>query len=132
LYSAFISKTEPSSITEALQDPDWIIAMQEELNQFERMKVWRLVPRPKGRIVIGTRWVFKNKCDENRVIVRNKARLVAKGYRQQEGIDHDEPCAPVERIEAITVIPILRSAQRLHSLPDGRKNRFPQRCPKGR
>ncbi|KAI3770225.1 hypothetical protein L6452_01351 [Arctium lappa] len=75
--------------------------MQEELNQFESLKVWRLVPRPKNKTVIGTKWIFKNKKDENDIIVRNKAHLVAKGYRQQEGIDYDETFAPVARIEAI-------------------------------
>nr|XP_016490339.1 PREDICTED: uncharacterized protein LOC107810113 [Nicotiana tabacum] len=55
---------ELKNIKEALKDLDWIIAMQEELNQFERSKVWHLVQRPKNRTVIGTRWVFRNKLDE--------------------------------------------------------------------
>ena len=62
--------------------PDWVITMQEELNQFERNKVWKLVPRPKDRTVIGTKWVFRNKMDETGIVTRNKARLVAKGYSQ--------------------------------------------------
>ena len=65
---------------EALGDADWINSMQEELHHFERRKVWYLVPRPAGRIVIGTRWVFRNKLDENGVITRNKSRLVVQGY----------------------------------------------------
>ncbi|KAL8156066.1 hypothetical protein AgCh_001225 [Apium graveolens] len=56
--------------------------MQEELNQFERNKVWKLVPKPKGKNPIDTKWVFGNKMDENGIVVRNKARLVAKGYSQ--------------------------------------------------
>ena len=68
----------------ALLDPDWVLAMQEELNQFERNQVWKLVPNPKNRSVIGTKWVFRNKMDENGIITRNKARLVAKGYCQEE------------------------------------------------
>jgi len=75
--------------------------MQEEINQFERLKVWRLVPRPEGKSIIGTKWIFKNKKDEDGVVVRNKARLVAKGYRQQEGMDYNETFAPVARIEVI-------------------------------
>lgn len=75
--------------------------MQEELNQFEALKVWQLVPRPKDKSVIGTKWVFKNKKDEDGIVVRNKVRLVAKGYRQQDGIDYDETYAPVARLEAI-------------------------------
>ncbi len=54
--------------------------MQEELNKFERNKVWNLVPRPKDISIIVAKWVFKNKFDEGGNIVRNKARLVAKGY----------------------------------------------------
>ncbi|CAH9101308.1 unnamed protein product [Cuscuta epithymum] len=101
LFSCFLSQKEPSKMTEALADPDWVIAMQEEMKQFERLKVWTLVPRPYKKTIIGTKWVFKNKKDEQGVIVRNKARLVAKGYNQQEGIDYDETFAPVARIEAI-------------------------------
>ena len=50
--------------------------MQEELNQFERNEVWELVPRPNDQSVIGTKWVYGNKMDENDIIIRNKARLV--------------------------------------------------------
>ncbi|KAK6124609.1 hypothetical protein DH2020_041650 [Rehmannia glutinosa] len=75
--------------------------MQEELNQFERNKVWELVQRPTHKNVIGTKWVFRNKMNEEGSVVRNKARLVAKGYFQEEGIDFDETSAPVARLEAI-------------------------------
>nr|GEY05131.1 retrovirus-related Pol polyprotein from transposon TNT 1-94 [Tanacetum cinerariifolium] len=85
----------------ALRDADWVSAMQEELDQFARLKVWRLVPRPEGKSVIKTKWIFKNKNDESSLVIRNKARLVAVGYSQQEGIDYDETFAPVARIEAI-------------------------------
>ena len=101
LYSVFLSKMEPKKIEEALTDPDWVVAMQEELNQFEHQKVWKLVPRPQNRKVIDTRWVFRNKLDEEDTVTRNKARLVAKGFSQAEGIDYDETFAPVARLEAI-------------------------------
>nr|GEY73396.1 retrovirus-related Pol polyprotein from transposon TNT 1-94 [Tanacetum cinerariifolium] len=92
---------EPANVAEALRDADWVSAMQEELDQFSRLKVWRLVPRPEGKSVIKTKWIFKNKKDESSLVIRNKARLVAVGYSQQEGIDYDETFALVARIEAI-------------------------------
>ncbi|KAJ9542143.1 hypothetical protein OSB04_028649 [Centaurea solstitialis] len=100
-FSVFLSNIEPTRVSDALQDSDWVTAMQEELNQFEALKVWRLVKLPESKSVIDTKWIFKNKKDANNIIVRNKARLVAKGYRQQEGIDYDETFAPVARLEAI-------------------------------
>ena len=54
--------------------------MQDELNQFKRNEVWELVPRPEGTNIIGTKWIYKNKSDAERVVTRNKARLVAQGY----------------------------------------------------
>ncbi|GJS55589.1 retrovirus-related pol polyprotein from transposon TNT 1-94 [Tanacetum coccineum] len=63
----------------ALKVEGWVIAMQEELNQFERNKVWTLVPTPYSKTIIGTKWIFKNKLDENCVVIRNKARLEAIG-----------------------------------------------------
>ena len=78
--------------------------MQEELHQFERNKVWHLVPQPENRTIIGTKWVFRNKLDEFGTVTRNKARLVVQGYNQEEGIDYEETFAPVARIEAIRIL----------------------------
>ncbi|KAJ9563088.1 hypothetical protein OSB04_008248 [Centaurea solstitialis] len=103
LFGGFLTDFEPSDVSQALTDPDWVLAMQEELAEFERNKVWRLVTRPWGKSIIGLKWIFRNKKNENDLIIRNKARLVAKGYRQQEGIDYDETFAPVARIEAIRI-----------------------------
>ncbi|KAL8155216.1 hypothetical protein AgCh_000556 [Apium graveolens] len=103
LYNSFLSQTEPKKVVEVLQDADWVQAMQEELNEFERNKVWTLVPIPKNRSVVGSKWVFRNKTDSDGLITRNKARLVGKGYSQQEGIDYDEIFVPVARLEAIRI-----------------------------
>jgi hypothetical protein len=85
-HYSFVSSIEPFRVEEALQDLDWVLAMQEELNNFKRNEVWSLVPRPKQNIV-GTKWVFCNKQDEHGVVTINKARLVAKGYAQVAGLD---------------------------------------------
>nr|GEY89223.1 copia protein [Tanacetum cinerariifolium] len=92
---------EPKKVSNALQDPSWVEAMQKELLQFKIQKVWTLVDCPKRVRPIGTKWVLKNKKDERGIIVRNKARLVAQGHTQEEGIDYDEVFAPAARIEAI-------------------------------
>ncbi|GKF00894.1 putative ribonuclease H-like domain-containing protein, partial [Tanacetum coccineum] len=101
LFACFLSQLEPSSVAQALNDSDWVEAMQEEMQQFINQKVWKLVPLPKGKIAIGTKWILKNKRDARGIVVRNKARLVAQGHRQEDGIDYDEVFAPVARIEAI-------------------------------
>jgi hypothetical protein len=87
-HYSFVSSIEPFRVEEALQDPDWVLAMQEELNNFKRNEVWSLVPRPKQNVV-GTKCVFRNKQDEHEVVTRNKARLVAKGYAQVAGLDFE-------------------------------------------
>ena len=78
--------------------------MQDELNQFKRSEVWELVPRPEGINVIGTKWIYKNKSDENGTVTRNKARLVAQEYTQVEVLDFDETFAPVARLESIRLL----------------------------
>ncbi|GKC94302.1 retrovirus-related pol polyprotein from transposon TNT 1-94, partial [Tanacetum coccineum] len=98
------SRNHPLDNHEALGDESWIIAMQEELNQFITNDVWELVPQPRNMTIIGTKWVFRNKLDENSVVSRNKARLVAQGYNQQEGIDYDETYAPIARLESIRIL----------------------------
>ncbi|GJY88947.1 retrovirus-related pol polyprotein from transposon TNT 1-94 [Tanacetum coccineum] len=103
-FFCFISTIEPKNVNEALTDDSWIVAMQEELNQFIANDVWELVPQPRNMTIIGTKWVFRNKLDENGIVSRNKARLVAQGYNQQEGIDYDETYAPVARLESIRIL----------------------------
>jgi len=103
-HTTFVSQIEPKSIEEALKDEKRVEAMHEELNQFARNEVWFLVPRTDEMNIIGSKWVFRNKLDEDGVITRNKARLVAKGYNQEEGIDYGETFAPVARLEAVRLL----------------------------
>ncbi|GKF40878.1 retrovirus-related pol polyprotein from transposon TNT 1-94 [Tanacetum coccineum] len=67
--------------------------MQKELDEFERLEVWELVPRPDKVMLITLKWIYKVKLDELGGILKNKARLVARGYRQEEGIDFEESFA---------------------------------------
>nr|GFB22443.1 hypothetical protein [Tanacetum cinerariifolium] len=83
-HNVFNEHLEDAYFDATLKDADWFSAMQEELDHFVRLKVWRLVPRPEGKSVIKTKWIFKNKKDESSLVIRNKARLVAVGYYQQE------------------------------------------------
>ena len=82
---SFISSIEPMKVEEALEDPDWINAMHEELHKFERNQVWTLVEKPdNNHNIIGTKWVFRIMQDEDGQVVHNKARLVAQGYTQSK------------------------------------------------
>nr|GEY83284.1 putative ribonuclease H-like domain-containing protein [Tanacetum cinerariifolium] len=101
LFACFLSQVEPYSVAQALKDPSWVDAMQEEMQQFKFQNVWVLVDLHAGKYAIGTKSILKNKRDARGIVVRNKARLVAQGHRQEEGIDYDEVFAPVARIEVI-------------------------------
>nr|GEV13717.1 hypothetical protein [Tanacetum cinerariifolium] len=80
---------------QALKDPSWVEAMQDELLQFKLLKVWTLVDLPKDKWAIGTKCVFRNKKDERGIVVKNKARLVAQGHTQEEASTLMEPNKPL-------------------------------------
>ncbi|KAL4013354.1 hypothetical protein IC575_025520 [Cucumis melo] len=100
----YTSTMEPTIVIDALKDDQWILAMEEELLQLERNQVSNLVPKLAHANIIGTRWIFKNKIDEQGRVIRNKARLIAQGYAQIEGLDFGETFAPVARLEAIRLL----------------------------
>ncbi|GJR54308.1 retrovirus-related pol polyprotein from transposon TNT 1-94 [Tanacetum coccineum] len=83
-FFCFISTIEPKNVNYALRDESWIIAMQEELNQFIVNDVWELVPQPKNMTIIGTKWVYRNKLDENGVVSRIKASAFLNGFINEE------------------------------------------------
>ncbi|GJU03651.1 retrovirus-related pol polyprotein from transposon TNT 1-94 [Tanacetum coccineum] len=95
MFALTVSIVEPKNIKEAMADSAWIEAMQDELHQFDRLKVWELVDKPFGKMIIKLKWLWKNKKDEDQTVIRNKARLVAKGYAQEEEpegfVDPDHP-----------------------------------------
>jgi hypothetical protein len=103
-HSASVATFEPKDIGHALSDPNWVNAIHEELENFERNQVWELVEPPPNCKPIGTKWVWKNKEGENGEVVRNKSRLVAQGYNQKEGIDYEETFAPGVHLKAIRIL----------------------------
>nr|GEV99740.1 retrovirus-related Pol polyprotein from transposon TNT 1-94 [Tanacetum cinerariifolium] len=103
MFVLTVSTAEPSNTKESMVDHAWIEEMQEELHQFNRLKVWKLVDKPFKKTVIKLKWLWKNKKDEDNVVIRNKARLVAMGYAQEECIDFEESFAPVVRLEVVWI-----------------------------
>ncbi|GJV12632.1 retrovirus-related pol polyprotein from transposon TNT 1-94 [Tanacetum coccineum] len=102
-FDAFLTSAEPKNFKQAMTEPSWIDAMQEEIHEFERLKVWELVPCPDKVFLIKLKWIYKVKTDEFGGVLKNKARLIAQGFRQEEGINFEESFAPVARIEAIRI-----------------------------
>ncbi|GJZ97918.1 putative ribonuclease H-like domain-containing protein [Tanacetum coccineum] len=102
-FDAFLTSVEPKNFKQAMTEPSWIDAMQEEIHEFERLEVWELVPCPDNVFLIKLKWIYKVKTDESGGVLKNKARIVAQGFRQEKGIDFDESFAPFARIEAIRI-----------------------------
>nr|GEY47078.1 retrovirus-related Pol polyprotein from transposon TNT 1-94 [Tanacetum cinerariifolium] len=103
MFALTVSTAKPKNIKEAMADSAWIEAMQDELHQFDRLQVWKLVHKPFGKTVIRLKWLWKNKKDEDQTVICNKARLVAKGYAQEDGIDFEESFATVAHLEAVRI-----------------------------
>nr|GEW47709.1 retrovirus-related Pol polyprotein from transposon TNT 1-94 [Tanacetum cinerariifolium] len=99
MFALTVSRTEPKNIKEGMADSTWIESMQEELHLFDRLDVWELVDRPLCKKGINMKCLWKNKHDEENIVIRNKSRLVAKGYAQIEGVDFEESFAPVAQLE---------------------------------
>ncbi|KAD4384336.1 hypothetical protein E3N88_24504 [Mikania micrantha] len=128
---------EPATFSEANDDEEWRLAMQEELRSIEKNNTWRLVQPPNGVKPIGLRWVYKTKKDAKGNITRYKARLVAKGYVQKQGakelwqnsnsstvflkmrlncIQHPEPFPSLD-LSYNTIDDIFEEEDSLHGLP---------------
>ncbi|KAJ0452174.1 putative RNA-directed DNA polymerase [Helianthus annuus] len=113
-----LTSTDPSTFQEAADKQEWQKAMMSELEAIKKHDTWELVTLPKGKNVVGLKWIFKTKLGVDGKIVKHKARLVVKGYSQLHGIDYQETFAPVARFETIRVV-ISVAAQRgweLHQL----------------
>nr|GEU70134.1 retrovirus-related Pol polyprotein from transposon TNT 1-94 [Tanacetum cinerariifolium] len=102
-YDALLTLVKTKTYKDALTQSCWIEAMQEELNEFERLEVWELVPRLNKVMFITLKWIYNVNLDELGGILKNKACLVARGYRQEDIIDFEESFLPVARLEAIRI-----------------------------
>ncbi|GJX15967.1 retrovirus-related pol polyprotein from transposon TNT 1-94 [Tanacetum coccineum] len=102
-FNAFLTSVEPKNFKQAMTEPSWIDAMQEEIHEFERLEVWELVPCPDNVFLIKLKWIYNVKTDEFGGALKNKARLVAQGFKQEKRINFEESFAPVARIDAIRI-----------------------------
>jgi hypothetical protein len=107
-FTSFLASShclfEPSSYKEAILDPLWQQAMDEELSALHKTDTWDLVPLPPGKSVVGCRWVYKIKTNSDGFNKRYKVRLVAKGYSQQYGMNYEETFAPVAKMTTIRTL----------------------------
>ena len=101
---ATASTDEPTSVAAALGDKNWVEAMDTEYQALLRNNTWHLVPKPKGKNIIGSKWVYRIKRKADGSIDRYKARLVAKGFKQRYGIDYEDTFSPVVNAATIRLI----------------------------
>ncbi|GJV24665.1 retrovirus-related pol polyprotein from transposon TNT 1-94 [Tanacetum coccineum] len=102
-YNSVLSKVESKNFQSAVTEDCWFQAMQDEIHEFDRLDIWKLVPPPDCATIIALKWIYKVKLDEYGNVLKNKARLVTKGYLQEEGLDFEESFTPVARLEAIRI-----------------------------
>ncbi|WJZ85282.1 hypothetical protein VitviT2T_004827 [Vitis vinifera] len=94
----------PNSVQEALADPRWKVAMNEEMKSLQNNETWELVECPPGKKPVGCCWIYTVKYKADGSIELFKARLVAKGYTQTYGIVYTETFAPVAKINTVRVL----------------------------
>ena len=104
LMAEIMKVQEPMNLDEAMADPNWKAAMQEEYDSIMKNQTWDLVDRPAKRKIIGTKWVWKAKYKSDGSLEKYKARLVAQGYSQVEGFDFEDSFAPTARMTTIRVV----------------------------
>jgi reverse transcriptase-like protein len=83
---------------------EWELAWNDKCHAFEHMGIYEVVPCPKGRKVVGSKWVFRIKHGPDGTIQKYKARVIAQGFTQIENIDYDETFAPVAKFTSLCTI----------------------------
>ncbi|KAI3765987.1 hypothetical protein L2E82_16034 [Cichorium intybus] len=118
LHVALLPSSTPKGFKTAAKHPQWMAAMQDEMEALHQNKTWSLVPRPHSSNVVGSKWVYRTKYKSDGSVERLKARLVAQGFTQIPGIDYSHTFSPV--IKASTVRTVLSLSilhkWRLHQL----------------
>lgn len=118
IYKSFVlnvsSSFEPKFYHQAIQYPEWQLAMDDELAALERNNTWSIIPLPFDKHSIGCKWVYKLKLYADGSVERHKARLVAKGFNQQEGIDFLDTFSPVAKLVTVKVLLALAACKNRH------------------
>jgi hypothetical protein len=107
IYTTFMCdllEKEPTYFEESIQMKEWEDAMIEEYQSIIKNDVWEIVPRPKSKDVVSSKWLFKIKHVVDGSIEKYKERFVTRGFSQKEGIDYEEAFAPIVRCTSIKTI----------------------------
>ena len=109
---------EPTNYEEAIQKKEWVESMIEEYQSIMKNDVLDIVPKPEGKSVVPSKWIYKIKHTSDGSIEKYKARFVARGFSQKEGIDYKETFAPIARYTSIRAIMALASMMKwdLHQM----------------
>ena len=94
-------EAEPSTFEEVVNHKEWKDVMNEEYQSIMKNGVWEIVPRPKDKSVVTSKWLYKIKLVADGSIHNYKARFVARGFSQQEGINYEEIFSPTARYTTI-------------------------------
>jgi len=106
-----IQEVEPTCFEQAVGNPKWDNAMDEEMAALDVNATWELVALPKDKKVIGCKWVYKIKDNVDGFVNKYKARLVAKGYAQTYGINYEETYSPVAKMTTVKAIIVMAVAK---------------------
>ena len=117
---------EPETLSEAVKDLRWVIAMDENLRALCKNETWDLVPPTPHKKALGCRWIYKIKHNVDGSVNRLKERLVAKGYAQTHGIDYEDTFSPVAKMTTVRIVIALAAAKGWHLHQMDVKNAFLQ------